>query len=305
MAISTADSGSHNICYVYPADFPPDSAVTRWRNFPKNRPLYNMSGRGGCPTQRLSHTRGGGCGGGGCYNRRGAGLPRAGRAGWARQPSPSGGGFLHPALDPPPSYTAAQLHPAAGFGRVSTSAAALNIIRRLRNQTTGITDFGQNVGQKMAQFRRQPDPPPIIRKCYVYCYKIAQKLRRNTIIIRRPATSGGGFRAGFTAARGLRAGFHRGAGVEGGFLHPALDPPPSYTAAQLHPAAGFTAARGLRAGVSGVEGGFLYPPPPAISSGGWFPPPGLFRRGFRAAATSGAEGGFHRGTGVEGGGFGG
>ena len=25
----------------------------------------------------------------------------------------------HPALDPPPSYTAAQLHPAAGFGRVS------------------------------------------------------------------------------------------------------------------------------------------------------------------------------------------
>ena len=56
-------------------------------------------------------------------------------------------------------------------------------------------------------------------------------------LYRRPATSGGGFRAGFTAARGLRAGvsrveggfrglklgrrnswggFHRGAGVEGG-----------------------------------------------------------------------------------------
>ena len=31
----------------------------------------------------------------------------------------------HPALDPPPSYTAAQLHPAAGFGRGFTAAARL------------------------------------------------------------------------------------------------------------------------------------------------------------------------------------
>ena len=50
------------------------------------------------------------------------------------------------------------------------------------------------------------------------------------------------------------AGFYRGTGVEGGvsrveggFLHPALDPPPSYTAAQLQ-------RGGFHRG-TGVEGG--------------------------------------------------
>ena len=54
----------------------------------------------------------------------------------------------------------------------------------------------------------------------------------------------------------MRAGVSR---VEGGFLHPALDPPPSYTAAQLHPAAGFgrvSPRRGVEGGGFGVEGGF-------------------------------------------------
>ena len=50
----------------------------------------------------------------------------------------------------------------------------------------------------------------------------------------------------------MRAGFYIRRRPQ---YHPALDPPPSYTAAQLHPAAGFTAARGLRAGVSRAEAG--------------------------------------------------
>ena len=76
----------------------------------------------------------------------------------------------------------------------------------------------------------------------------------------------------------MRAGFYIRRRPQ---YHPALDPPPSYTAAQLHPAAGFTAARGLRAGVSGVEGGF---------------------RGLKLGRRN-SWGGFHRGAGVEGGGF--
>ena len=74
----------------------------------------------------------------------------------------------------------------------------------------------------------------------------------------------------------MRAGFYIRRRPQ---YHPALDPPPSYTAAQLHPAAGFTAARGLRAGVSGVEGGF---------------------RGLKLGRRN-SWGGFHRGAGVEGG----
>ena len=78
----------------------------------------------------------------------------------------------------------------------------------------------------------------------------------------------------------MRAGFYIRRRPQ---YHPALDPPPSYTAAQLHPAAGFAAARGLRAGFYIRR---------------WITLAQLYRRPASARRVSG---GFHRGTGVEGG----
>ena len=78
----------------------------------------------------------------------------------------------------------------------------------------------------------------------------------------------------------MRAGFYIRRRPQ---YHPALDhvgpaiPPPSFSAA------GFYRGAGLRAGVSGVEGGF---------------------RGLKLGRRN-SWGGFHRGAGVEGGGFGG
>ena len=79
----------------------------------------------------------------------------------------------------------------------------------------------------------------------------------------------------------MRAGFYIRRRPQ---YHPALDPPPSYTAAQLHPAAGF--GRGFR----GLRAGFYirrWIRRPAI------PPPSYIRRR--------VSGGFHRGRAVEGG----
>ena len=69
--------------------------------------------------------------------------------------------------------------------------------------------------------------------------------------IRRPAIPPPSFSA---------AGFYRGTGVEGG----------GFRGLKLGggiAGAGFYRGTGVEGGVSGVEGGFLHPPPPSISSG--------------------------------------
>ena len=79
----------------------------------------------------------------------------------------------------------------------------------------------------------------------------------------------------------MRAGFY----IRRWIRRPAI-PPPSYIRRRV--SGGFHRGTGVEGGVSGVEGGFLHPPPPSISSGA-----GSAAQLYRRPATSG--GGFRAG----------